>query len=167
MKVPTPVLRAVKKPNNPATACSTAGKVITAGKQLCELRLDDPRIREVHESINLLLTVGSPDYQQALHRYLHDPSEKDTYLLNAWAKCGANDRARTINLRMTDIARSSMTPLGVACLITYARAWLAEHENRLIASPPVAGSTTTQAARLPQPELLPEPEPKKLRKRSR
>jgi hypothetical protein len=76
-------------------------------------------------------------------------------LLDAWARCGRNDHQRTVDIRLNEQARRTMTPLGLACLVSYARAWLDEAEAReaeltamarSICHPPCGGSPRIRVA---------------------
>lgn len=132
MKVPSPVLGPVNKANksvNPSTAATSKNG---SSEQPCGLGEGSRELLAVRKQLEQLLTTYSPAANPDIHRYLENPPEADRILLDAWAKCGRNDRQRSIDLRLTDVARSTMSPLGIACLIRYARGWVDEAETRLV-----------------------------------
>ena len=129
-KHPVSVLRAVDKPKNSAKslaahACKESGMSTTPANVV-----DNHALVHIRADLHNLFAGCSPLDNRAIHQYLTSPSDADRMMLDAWARCGRNDRKRTVDLRLTEIARKTMTPLGLACLITYARAWIDEAESR-------------------------------------
>lgn len=88
--------------------------------------VNNPAIQEVQDQLHKILTGCSPEQFTAIHVHLSNPTESDRMMLEAWARCGRNDRQRTVNLNVTEAARRTLTPMGLACLVTYARAWVDE-----------------------------------------
>jgi hypothetical protein len=141
MIVPNPVLSPMDKANN--SACGVSADAYT--KRMLGIGskqdVDKAALTLIRNQLTQLSTDCSPQFRQQLEHYLEGPSATDEALLDAWAKCGRNDRSRCVNLRLTEVARNTISPLGMACLIRYARAWLDEAEARAsqleaVATPP-------------------------------
>ena len=69
-----------------------------------------------------------PTSAARVRMYLDQPDPDSAKLIDAWRKCGRNDRTRTMDIHLSEVARRTLTPLGWACLIAYAQAWLDEAE---------------------------------------
>ena len=52
-------------------------------------------------------------------------------LIDAWRRCGRNDLGRALKIGVNEVARRTMTPLGLACLVAYAQNYIDEAEDRL------------------------------------
>lgn len=63
-----------------------------------------------------------------VERYLHAPAGTDIYLLDAWERVGRKDAARSSRVSFTRTTASTMTPLGLACLVRYARGFADERD---------------------------------------
>lgn len=96
----------------------------------CELAVHSKAMTQLRTELNQLFTGCSPLENTRVSHYLEKAEGSDRMLLDAWAKCGRNDHRRTVDIRLTEQARRTMTSLGLACLVAYARAWLDESEAR-------------------------------------
>jgi hypothetical protein len=127
---PVSVLRGVSNANNSATPTPAHASVEESKSVTRALAVNNNALVHIKEELHNLFTGCSPLDNRAISEYLTNPSDGDRMMLEAWARCGRNDRKRTVDLRLTEVARKTMTPLGLACLISYARAWIDETESR-------------------------------------
>jgi len=95
-----------------------------------ELAVHSKAITQLRAELHNLFTGCSPLENTRVSHYLEHAEGSDRMLLDAWAKCGRNDHRRTVDIRLTEVAKRTMTSLGLACLVAYARAWLDESEAR-------------------------------------
>lgn len=49
-------------------------------------------------------------------------------MIHAWAECGRRDHTREPQITLNPTALETVTPLGLACLVAYARAWIDEEQ---------------------------------------
>lgn len=97
---------------------------------------DNRALINIREEADKLFTGRDQVTNDRVKAYLELTEGPDAMLLNAWRRCGQKDRARTIKINLSSVARTTMSPLGIACLIAYSRAWLDEAEARAAASTP-------------------------------
>jgi len=124
------LLRSVNKADNstsavPASTCIDA-LLLASG----EYQVHYKAVIHVREQLDGLFAGCSPAIRIVIGQYLDTPREEDRWLLDAWEKCGRHDLGRSLKLDLTSTARSTLTALGVACLIRYCRGWLDEAEAR-------------------------------------
>jgi len=124
--------------------------------------VNSPALIHIRRQIEELFTACGPLNSQVVHRYLSNPNDDDGRMLAAWAKCGRNDRGRTVRIDLKTTAATTLSPLGFACLIAYARAWLDEAELRVYAEQqaqqPAARSPDGESKHPPQGQLQPPPD---------
>lgn len=89
-----------------------------------EYTVEKARVINTREELTKLVAGCPPDVYQLVEGYLTTTDAHDKMLLAAWAKCGRNDRKRSVSLRLSEAAASTVSPLGIACLLAYGRAWL-------------------------------------------
>jgi hypothetical protein len=122
------VLRGADKSNNsvsPAVAATSEGRSkSTTGEQ----SVNDSALISVRQQLEALYTANSPDIHNRVCGYLDSTAGPDAQLIAAWSAYGRRDRQRTVDLRLNDVAKRTISPLGFACLIAYARAWVDEAE---------------------------------------
>lgn len=135
-----PVLRRANKASKRTTTAHAEVKPTLYGEELGEDPVHSMRVADVHKQLAKLHAACSPDIYAAVRRYLDAPEPAIGRLLDAWEKCGRHDRQRSPLFNIGDEARRTMTPLGFACLIRYAQAWLDEFEASPKLSGQVAGS---------------------------
>jgi hypothetical protein len=82
----------------------------------------------IRHQLDSLLTDSSQPIGSSAADYLANPNQMDQVLLEGWAKCGRNDRRRSAAIDLNQTLRTTVSPLGRACLIAYCRAWLDEAE---------------------------------------
>lgn len=127
---PVSVLRAVNKTNNSASPAIATASAEETKRVTSALHENNQALIHMRAELHNLLTGCSPLDNRAVHEYLVNASPLDRLMIEAWAKCGRNDRKRTMNINLTESAKKTMTPLGLACLVSYARAWIDETEAR-------------------------------------
>jgi len=123
------LLRGMEKSNNLITPAAAPPSTPNDGGTTGEQPARDNDAHTIRTQLAEIFTGCSQLDAAALHRHLADPTDAVRPLLDAWAKCGRGDRSRTLKLQLTPIAKRTMTPLGLACLVRYARAWLDAHEE--------------------------------------
>lgn len=128
---PVSVLSSVNTVDNslslaPAAACAASGSA-----QQSEESVSSCALAAVHKQLTELYAGCSPTNSTRVQQYLDQQEGADAMLIQAWSRYGRADRARTVDLHLNDVARNTVSPLGYACLIAYARAWLDESEARL------------------------------------
>lgn len=82
------------------------------------------------KAIEKLMNGLSPSCAQDVQKHLESKNPETVQLLVAWAKAGVRDAGRIPRLDLGPECRRTMTGLGVACLVTYARAWVDTAEVR-------------------------------------
>ena len=124
--------------------------------------VNNPALIHIRKQIEDLYAVCGPLNSKAVHNYLSNPNDVNGRLLAAWAKFGRNDRCRSVRIDLKGAAKTTLSPLGFACLISYARAWLDESELRAFAGqqaqPPAAQSPDDGSKRRQQGQLQPPPD---------
>lgn len=88
----------------------------------------------MQKDIDRLLTGCDPVVYRFVHRHLNTPTPADQQMLDAWARCGAADAGRSFRLELNDTARRTLSPLGIACLVAYARGWVSRAEDLRVAA---------------------------------
>lgn len=68
-----------------------------------------------------LLAGCDPVILPVVHSYLDDADPDDQMFLDAWEKCGRGDAHTGMRVELRRAARQTLTPLGIACLVRYAR----------------------------------------------
>ena len=100
----------------------------------CELSVDEQALIHTAEELNKLHAGCEPVIYSRVAEYLAMTEGHDAMLIAAWRKCGRADRTRSVNISLGEAARSTLSPLGTACLIAYAQAWLDECQARVHAA---------------------------------
>ncbi len=103
---------------------------MTPGVPPGEYRVSDSELARVRCDVHKLLADCPPEIGQAVHTYLDNATGQDATLLHWWAQCGHKDFARVQRVHVSAAARSTMSALGYACLVAYARGYLDEMETR-------------------------------------
>lgn len=94
----------------------------------CELPEGQKRINSVESAIHRLLDACPQQVVSRLNDYLRETDTEAATLIYAWAECGRRDHQRTPDLVLCPTALRTVTPLGLACLVAYARAWIDEEQ---------------------------------------
>jgi hypothetical protein len=126
---PVSVLRPVDKANNPLTPAVATTSADSGSVATCELSVSSAALRAVRAQLEQLYTANSPDIHTRVLAYLDADHGPDYELITAWARYGRRDRQRTVDIRLNEVAKRTISPLGFACLIAYARAWVDEAEH--------------------------------------
>ena len=126
-----PVLRGVNSVNNSGNTFFPTEKRALPTEAEREQEVKRLRIASVGKVIHTLLTGLPQETHRIVHGYLESPKEADRLILDAWARCGSADLTRHPSIDLTSTARASLTPLGLACLVRYARAWIDAAEASL------------------------------------
>jgi len=138
-RIPVSVLRPVNSGNNFIVPVSTTASSQPRESISCERVLNKACLIHIRKQLEALSTAFPQDFHTVVCAYLADSSGADRALLDKWAGFGRLDRGRSVQLGLSAEAHRTVSPLGVACLISYARAWLDESEAReLGAIQPVA-----------------------------
>lgn len=148
MELLSPVLRPVDKTKNVANPAAAATSAKTPGKQLCEQTPLQRRVIAIREDIERLFTGCLPPIDEAIHRWLTEAQGADRALLDAWTTLGARDCRRGQEVRISNTAKNTLTPLGLACLVCYSRGYLDELEAQEAAE---AKQQAVGSYRSPQP----------------
>lgn len=93
--------------------------------------VNNTALRELRDATNNLLAACDPVVLIHVKHYLETPAEPDRWLLDAWEKIGRRDAGRRTSVDLRAAAARTLTPLGIACLVRYARAWSDELEAQL------------------------------------
>jgi hypothetical protein len=109
-------------------------------EQPCEQQVDSMALQVIRSKLEGLWATCSPMDSARVRHYLENPTEEERWMLDAWRKCGRNDRARTFNIGVSEAARRTITPFGLACLIAYCQAWLDQAEALAIKAETAAKS---------------------------
>jgi len=144
---PVSVLGPVDNANNSATTCAAGScdertKVISG-----EYQVNKDAITSVRKQLTQLFAACEPVIHNRVSVYLAMTEGPDAQLIAAWSRFGRADRQRTVDLRLNDVAKRTISPLGFACLIAYARAWLDEAESMAAESAALASSCLGPEAR--------------------
>lgn len=125
----TPVLGLV----NNATNVVTAAGITTSQVQMCvQLGVQSgisARVRLVRKQLDGLFTGYSPAFGDKVHEILGRTEGNDAAMLDAWSRIGHKDAQRSPRIDLLRANESTMSPVGVACLISYARGYLDELET--------------------------------------
>lgn len=143
VKPPVSVLTSGNKQNNLLTpeVCESCGDSllsVVGGEGV-----NNPEVVHIRKQLERLFTTCSPLDSKTVHEYLRNPTSEASMMLDAWAKCGCADRGRTIRLDLSEAARRTVTPFGIACLVTYARAWIDQAEAMALGSPSPGAVTSS------------------------
>jgi hypothetical protein len=125
---PVSVLRPVDKARKSATPVAATTSAPSNLPTTYERPVNESALLAVRKQLEHLYTVNSPDIHKRVCDYLDNAEGANRMLLDSWAAYGRRDRQRTVDLRLNAAAQSTITPLGFACLISYARAWVDEAE---------------------------------------
>lgn len=96
---------------------------------LCEQSVNCQRAKSTRRAVEKLLTDISPELHDQVTRLLTGAQADPTGLVGIWSKAGERDHTRSLNLDVGKAAKNTMTPLGLACLLAYARTWLDTHDQ--------------------------------------
>jgi len=132
MKRKPVVLRKVHKAEKAANIATAAHKARCKLSLTCEQAVDNTRARKYPPSIPELFTAVDPLVLRVVRGYLEEPSAGDAMMLDAWERVGRLDAARNPRFEITANHLRSMTPLGIACLVRYARGF--EDERQALTS---------------------------------
>lgn len=131
---PVSVLGPVDSESSSLTLAPTDACEATGSGQLCEESVSESALASVRKQLTDLYASCSPANSARVQEYLAKEEGPDAGLILAWSRYGRADRGRTVDLHLNEVARQTVSPLGYACLIAYARAWLDESEARLNAA---------------------------------
>jgi len=109
-----------RKSTNSATAgpCAHAGRPIT-----CEQPASNSPAVSYPPVLPDLFAGCSPDVMTRAKRVLDQAQGMDRALLDGWRKVGREDARRPARPDWKRAAGTTMSPLGIACLLEYARAY--------------------------------------------
>ena len=124
-------------PTSPVPKCEQVGEQDRIGS----------RIRLINKQLAGLFTGYSPAFGDRVNEILQHSPPTDQAMLDAWARIGHGDAIRSPRIDLIHANESSVSPLGVACLISYARGYLDELETiqastRAAMTPPVSSVET-------------------------
>lgn len=142
---PVSVLRGVNTVNKSRKPTKLKGSTPPTTLTTTSIAVDNPQLIRIRGELDRLFASCSPLDSKAVRKYLSCASSADQMMLDAWARCGREDRKRTVNLSLTEAARRTITPMGIACLVSYARAWIDEAEAQQLAITAVASSSSPSA----------------------
>jgi hypothetical protein len=117
------LLRAAKKSKkslNPSTARTSKHR---SKPTTCEQPVKNIVAGKYPTSIGSLFAGISQSILDHVQHYLRAPSVHDAMVLDAWARVGRQDAARSTGRLRPRIQASATTPFGLACLIRYTRAF--------------------------------------------
>lgn len=142
----TPVLRCVNMSNNSAKPLASTTSPVPSGEQNGELNGITGRIRVVRRQLDGLFTGYSPAFGARVNEILDHSPPTDVAMLEAWSRIGHGDAARGPRIDLIRANEATMSPLGVACLINYARGYLDELEAVQAATLAVALPTRSRTS---------------------
>ena len=125
-------------------AASTNGE--SKGEQRGESGGISHRLRVIRRQLEGLCSGYSPAFGNRVQELLQHSPPTDQAMLDAWTRIGHGDAARSPRIDLIHANESSVSPLGVACLVSYARGYLDELEQLQ------AAAQTLAAAPSPDPE---------------
>ena len=125
---PVSVLGSVNTVDKSLTLAPDAASAPSGSEQSSEQSESECALAAVRKQLADLYASCPPLSSNKIQEYLALDDGADAALIRAWADYGRRDRTRTVDLHLNDVARRTVTPLGYACLIAYARAWLDEAE---------------------------------------
>jgi hypothetical protein len=159
----TPLLRAVNETNNSATAAAATPCPVQNSVQQCEQAAKKSSREVVLQSLTRLSTGCSQAFQARVHEYLTAAKQSDQMMLDAWTRIGHQDCLRSPRVDLLKTNEQTMSPLGVACLISYARGWLDEIDRtnaaKAAAKPERRSSLATKPTVAETSELAPAMQP--------
>lgn len=154
-----PVLSPANKANNRVTTAKATPSKRRASVQLCEQAVHKATLAVIHSRLGQLYTACSPAFSARVHEYLNAASPTDRMMLDAWSNIGHQDAKRSPRVDILRTNEQTMTPLGVACLISYARGWIDEQDARTAAPPKVKTRTGPSSPTKDQADLgIPVPQ---------
>lgn len=123
MKKISPVLRPVHKARKSAKSHIARPSARRKRRNCGEEGVNKPRVRSYCPTEGELFAACDPLIDQLVRHYLDAPPAQWAGFLDAWEQCGRRDfrSGQAVNVKQT--ARNTMTPLGLACLIRYARGY--------------------------------------------
>jgi len=124
-------------------------------EQVGELERIGNRIRVVNSQLTSLSTGYSPEFGARVHAILHLSAPRDQAMLDAWSRIGHGDAQRSPRVDLIRANESSVSPMGAACLISYAKGYLDELEAIRAATSAVVGATPSQTSE-PTSVILPQ-----------
>ena len=142
MNIPILLLESEDKPSKSVSPTVATTSTTDKGLATCGQTLPNLAYLRVRRDMDRLLTGCHPSISITVHHYLEKSTGADRALLDAWARFGRRDRAQTVDISVKEAARASLTPLGLACLVSYARAWIDEAESIRAQGFEVAGSSS-------------------------
>jgi len=151
--------------NNSASPSAPTTNKKSSGEQLCEQGCVEYRIRLIRKQLDGLFSGYSPDFGTRVNQILQHSQTTDQTMLDGWSKVGHGDAVRSPRIDLIRANESTMSPLGVACLISYARGYLDELETmqsvaqRLLT--PTPSQTSAPTAPTPQYDQHPATRPKR------
>lgn len=101
----------------------------------CEQATVSKLIKQVNEALAGLINSQDPACAELTHKYLNSSDPATVEYLKCWSEAGARDNARHPTMPLTAECKRTVTPLGVAALVAYGRAWISAAEERLQAHP--------------------------------
>jgi len=148
--------------NNSASPFVPSTNEESSGEQLCEQRSVESRIRLIRKQLDGLFTGYSPAFGSRVNEILQHSPPTDQAMLDAWSRIGHGDAVRSPRIDLLRANESTMSPLGVACLISYARGYLDELETmqsiaQRLLTPPAPLPPTTQTTESSVPDPSPRP----------
>jgi len=160
-----PVLRSVNNAHNVITAAAATTSPVPSCAQLCEKTGISQRLRVIRKQLEGLFSGYSPAFGDAVHEILGKTESNTQAMLQAWRRIGHNDAFRNPRVDLLRANESTMSPMGVACLISYARGYLDCLETVEAAAMAVDTATAPQEPQLiaqtsdedPHPNLTPHP----------
>jgi len=108
-------------------------------KATCKRKTSEQRYEQlVHKNsptgyshlARIIFTATDPVVLRYVHRHLDAPSQGDRMLLDAWERVGRQDAIRAHPCDYKTATLRTYTPLGLACLIRYARGYEDEAASR-------------------------------------
>lgn len=111
------------------------------GVQPCEKPVNNPPSAGLFTLSEGLLAGCDPVILPVVHTYLDDPDPDTLMFLDAWERCGRGDAATGMRVELNRTARQTLTPLGIACLVRYARGLEDELQARAVRAEQEANSS--------------------------
>jgi hypothetical protein len=133
MKTGTPVLSPVNKANNELISTNAETYHTSRWELIGEQPVNIPNAQVVHKVLTELQTGHSPEFSRQVEEYLTATEGNDAHLIQAWSRIGHEDWKRQPSASLSAAARTTMTPLGIACLVAYARGYEDEDQAHKVA----------------------------------
>jgi hypothetical protein len=128
MSPTTVLLRPVDKANNSINTAAATPCMVPETTIPCARVVDNQRLVHIRVDVNNLLAGYDPVILRDVHRHLDTPAADDRIFLDAWERCGRNDWHHGQRVGFKQAAKSTLTALGIACLVRYARGYVDEAE---------------------------------------